>query len=589
MNDLGNEGIAAEAIENAPLKNGNEYSEICHVDECSVSPTLTPSEEARTQVNGSERPPECRRYTREQLMALKSIALSNVKPPNLCEIIDQDKPNSTLRTKAEKDEEERKPRHRNKADRDRDRGDRDRGRKHDDEQRHQRHEEDWGGSDPWRDYEKNNQNTRWEAKQWAYGEQEQAGDWQEEAEWDNPGEAESLTDGILGGDIRKFEPNMRPFGKFGETKGVEEARFPLFNFNEDLREEHIAKSQAWGKWFSDKNEGRKAEAEAEPPLEPAELPLPVVTAPAPVVAPAPKMAAPSAERPPQPAPGVLGNSVSGMDAVAKASHVKSRHQQHNAAWREPQWEQASSMPSAPPDPQNHSTNLAGRSILSMLKPPKDVPEPPQHPHPGSHRHPLSHPGPPSHGHQASHPPSRGANQPFQGQGHGQGHQAAPKLTVHDLFQIAQGQQMPQMPAMSNAGAQDDQDKARKVARALLESGTRAAAPERSSCPPYRPEDRNQDPWNDPWSNTRAPNSGYGNQNAKYPMRYGTDRSLYEDEDRYGRSAQLTAPLPKAPLGTHGADRGGALAREAGPNQESLGHGTRPAEGAPEEDAGCSQS
>eukprot|EP00913_Durusdinium_trenchii_P016913 g15901.t1 len=129
MNDLGNEGIAAEAIENAPLKNGNEYSEICHVDECSVSPTLTPSEEARTQVNGSERPPECRRYTREQLMALKSIALSNA----------QSKGNAAVAIAI----------------------------------------------------------TQWPRSK------EQAGDWQEEAEWDNPGEAESLTDGILGGDIRK--------------------------------------------------------------------------------------------------------------------------------------------------------------------------------------------------------------------------------------------------------------------------------------------------------------------------------------------------------------------------------------------------
>eukprot|EP00913_Durusdinium_trenchii_P029214 g27388.t1 len=54
-------------------------------------------------------------------------------------------------------------------------------------------------------------------------------------------------------------------------------------------------------------------------------------------------------------------------AAASASQAKSRHQQHNAGGRDPQWVQAGVAASTPSTDPSHSTTSAGKSILSMLK------------------------------------------------------------------------------------------------------------------------------------------------------------------------------------------------------------------------------
>ena len=85
------------------------------------------------------------------------------------------------------------------------------------------------------------------------------------------------------------------------------------------------------------------------------------------------------------------------------------------------------------------------------------------------------------------------------QGHHQtSHEPRPNLTVHEFFQIAQRQQLPQMPPMSNsrpkqgAGAGEDQDKARKAACALWESSRGAAERHPYPCRWISPDEWNQD-------------------------------------------------------------------------------------------------
>ncbi|CAJ1398788.1 unnamed protein product [Effrenium voratum] len=516
----GMEQVQEEVHAEADFEHGDGImSEEAQVQEIINGFPASPEVNGSNVSNGSR--PGARRYSRAELMELRELPVSNVKPADFDPLIDKDNGLLALRKSDKEDhvEEERRPRRR------------DRGRRYDEEQ-------DWGG--PWRRYERDSRqrDSRWAAGEWTAQEES----WQEEPQWDMPDSAAglegSLQDCTLG-DIRKYGA-PQTHGDFGTIPEVQN----LFTFNEGVREEDRAKSVGWCKWFGN-SKGAEAKAEAD-------LPLPVVTAPAPVApAPAPKLAAPgrsdktrlegedlvqrSSKQSPsaQPArPGVVGNSVRGYgDKKVVETHVKSR-QHASARPAYPSSEQAA--------PVNHTgSNSAGRSILSMLG-------------------------------------RQNAPEPQQG-----------KLSVADLFQIAKGQQLPPIPAMSSAhagapgGGKDDE--ARKVARALWEAAhVGNERPERPT-PSYPVPSRE---WHDPYAqamNLGRATAGYQAPTPSYATRCGTDER--ERAREVGeRSATLTAQA-KASLGVYSAAQG--LTRDT--PAQNFPAGLDGSANGQEEDAGCSQS
>jgi len=532
-------------------------------------------------------------FSKDDLMILKDLPQSHVKPINFDQSIDQDN-GQILRTKGDKEngEDDRPARRRDRGDRadrgDRggERGDRDRGRRnnfehdfeHEDqnekwrnrherhdrrENRHERERHDW--------HDRNDRDSRWST--WGYGAHgAQADPWntydEPEPQWDMPdtsavNDGGSLLDCTLG-DIRKYNAPPAPTPT-SERNGIPEppvqhvpltAPEPEVQVREGVPKEDKQQSRGFSRWFA--NDKPSPEVKQDEDFEARRSEVPVVSAPAPLApapptpvvvapAPAPKLAAPLApiaERPTaQPmTPGVLtGQSHSHSHAAGLHGATGMRNPPSAAAhgkgsyWNDRAQATAGS--------QKHGTNTAGSQILSMIG--------------ARQKEAVSH-----------HEPS--ANVPN-------------KVTVADLFQIAKGQELPPIPAMSSQcppsstatgpgmhAVEEEKARNRKAARDIWQASHAAPAghnpPDRQGNYHGPGTGRQRAPeWGDQYAQTRAPAANHA-RGAKAPAGY-ANPPAHPTLTSHFQSA-------RAPYGTYSATQEAHM--PAGERYDTVANATLPA-------------
>ncbi|CAE7940831.1 RPS13A [Symbiodinium necroappetens] len=546
-----------------------------------AAPESTEALEAEAAEAAQQRERLWAQFSKDDLMILKDLPQSHVKPINFDQSIDQDN-GHMLRTKGDKEngEDDRPARRRDRGDRGGDRGDRDRGRRnnfehefeHEDqsekwrnrherhgrENRHERERHDW--------HDRTDRDSRWST--WGYGANHgtQADPWntydEPEPQWDMPdtsavNDGGSLLDCTLG-DIRKYNAPPAPTPT-SERNGIPEppvqhvpltAPEPEVQVREGVPKEDKHQSRGFSRWFANDKPSPEVKQDDEE-FEVRRSEVPVVSAPAPLAppvvvapAPAPKLAAPLApiaERPTaQPmTPGVLTGHA---HATQHAHGNGGLHGNHvGSTMRNPPSAHAGHAQAQSQSSQKHGTNSAGSQILSMIG--------------ARQKEPVSH-----------HEPS--ANVPN-------------KVTVADLFQIAKGQELPPIPAMSSQcppsstatgpgmhSAEEEKARNRKAARDIYQASHAPAG----QSPPDRQANyhgpgtgRQRAPeWGDQYAQTRAPAANNA-RGAKAPAGY-ANPPAHPTLTSHFQSA-------RAPYGTYSAAQ---EAHMAGERYDTVANATLPA-------------